>query len=240
MISKSKYLLGLQCPKLLWVAANDKERLSPPDEGTLHRFSQGHLIGGLAKKLFPGGVDIPEDFGSNLAMTKVLLERKQTLFEAGIMADGLYSRADVLRPSGDGWDVIEVKSSTSVKDVNIHDLAFQRFVYEKAGLKIDRCILMHIDNTYVRDGELDPKRLFVQEDVTSEVDHASSGIKERIQRMSEVLGGSEPVVDIGKHCNNPYACALYDECWGFLPENGVHTLCCAGKRCFDLIDRGVL
>jgi hypothetical protein len=61
MLSKSRYLNGLQCPKLLWVAINEPERLPEPDAATQHIFDQGHLVGELAKKLFPGGIDIPAD-----------------------------------------------------------------------------------------------------------------------------------------------------------------------------------
>jgi len=59
------------------------------------------------------------------------------------------------------WDIIEVKSSTEIKDVNIHDISFQKYTYEKAGLKIRKCILMHVDNQYVRSGNIIPVDLFV-------------------------------------------------------------------------------
>jgi hypothetical protein len=34
LLTKSKYLYGLQCPKLLWVAINDKDKLPEPDAAT--------------------------------------------------------------------------------------------------------------------------------------------------------------------------------------------------------------
>jgi hypothetical protein len=40
------------------------------------------------------------------------------------------------------WDIIEVKSSTEVKDVNLLDLAFQAYVYSGAGLGIRCCCLI--------------------------------------------------------------------------------------------------
>ena len=59
-------------------------------------------------------------------MTKELLKERKPLFEAGILAGRLYSRVDILSPAGEaGWNIIEVKSSTSVKDVHIDDVAFQ-------------------------------------------------------------------------------------------------------------------
>jgi len=69
MLSKSRYLNGLQCPKLLWVATNEPERIPEPDAATQYRFDQGHLVGELARKLFPDGIEVPvEDFMGNIAI----------------------------------------------------------------------------------------------------------------------------------------------------------------------------
>jgi hypothetical protein len=54
-ISKSKFLWGLQCPKLLWMAYNARDQLPAPDAATQAVFDQGHEVGALAKQLFPGG-----------------------------------------------------------------------------------------------------------------------------------------------------------------------------------------
>ncbi len=50
-ISKSKYITGLQCPKLLWTHYNDKSAIPEPDEAKLAIFSTGHTVGDLAKEL---------------------------------------------------------------------------------------------------------------------------------------------------------------------------------------------
>ena len=57
-ISKSKYLSGLQCNKLLWYYYNAKDEIPEVDAGTQAIFNQGTLVGKYAQQLFPGGVDI--------------------------------------------------------------------------------------------------------------------------------------------------------------------------------------
>ena len=57
-ISKSKFLWGLQCPKLLWHAYNAKDLIPEPDAATQAIFEQGHEVGALAKQVFPGGVEV--------------------------------------------------------------------------------------------------------------------------------------------------------------------------------------
>ena len=76
LLTKSNYLLGLQCPKLLWVAKNDKQRIPEPDEITLKKFSDGHIVGELATRVFPEGQNIPDaNFKENLENTKKLIWR---------------------------------------------------------------------------------------------------------------------------------------------------------------------
>jgi hypothetical protein len=242
MLSKSRYLNGLQCPKLLWVAINEPGRLPEPDAATQHIFDQGHLVGELAKKLFPGGIDIPaDDFMGNIKETMELLCLRKPLFEGGFLAGNLFARADILNPVGEtAWDIVEVKSSTSVKDVNIHDVAFQKYCYEQAGLEINRCFLMHINNQYVRNGDIDPKELFALEDITDQVDEIFSELPGRVGEMLKVIALAEcPAISIGPHCNNPYACAL-TECWDGLPEHNIFTLYYGGKKSFQLYNDGIL
>jgi len=241
LLSKSKYLNGLQCPKLLWLEINDPKSLPQIDLSTQFIFDQGHLVGELAKKLYPEGIDVPAgDFMSNIAATKKLINERKLLFEAGILAGRIYSRVDILRPvDEDQWDIIEVKSSTSVKDVNIQDVAFQRHCCESQGLPINHCYLAYINNQYIRDGEIDPQELFKIDDITDRVEEASHGIHDRIDTMFEDMAREKcPEVGIGPHCRDPYECAL-TECWDFLPEHNIFNLYYGGKKCFELFDSGI-
>jgi len=243
LLTKSNYLLGLQCPKLLWVYKNDKTRIPEPDFSAKAKFKMGDIIGVLATKVFPGGTDLADlGFKENIDATKEAVKNRQTIYEAGFMVDNLFSRGDILLPVGeDEWDIIEVKSATKVKDVNIHDVSFQKYTYEKAGLKIRNCILMHINNQYIKDGEIEPEELFVQADINDKVLEYSEGIEERISDMQEIINSEEPGCKIGVHCSDPYDCSLMDECWKNVPEGSVFEFYrMFKKKCFELHDRGVV
>jgi hypothetical protein len=242
LLSKSSYLLGLQCPKLLWTKINKKERIPDVDKALQHRFDEGTKIGKLATSLFKKGIYIPEDFKQNLEETKELIKKRVALFEPSFMIEDLYSRADILKPVGkDKWDIIEVKSSTEVKEVNLHDLSFQKHIYEKSGLKIRKCFLMHINNKYIRKGKISTKKLFKIENVTKEVKDISKGIEDRILLMQEVINNKEPEVKINYNCKKPYPCQIMDHCWGFLPEkNHVFHLYRGGKKSFSLFEDGII
>ncbi|MFC2044301.1 DUF2779 domain-containing protein [Chloroflexota bacterium] len=227
---------------MIWIQVNEPEKIPDTDPATQHIFDQGHEVGYLAKKLFPGGIDAPQDdFMGNIDMTKELLKERKPLFEAGISAGKLYSRVDILCPADDeGWDIVEVKSSTSVKKVHIDDVAYQRHCCNQSGLSIRKCYLALINNQYTRDGEIDPKGLFNIHDVTDKVEDASVGIQDRIDGILEVIEQEKcPEMMIGPHCRDPYECPLTD-CWDHLPEHNVFSLYWSGKKSFEMYNNGIV
>lgn len=242
LLSKTNFLRGLQCYKYLWTVVHEPKSIPPVDAVTQFTFDQGHEVGALAKRLFPTGIDIPTgDFSANIRITRENMLAGLPLFEAGILAGNLFCRPDILNPAGTGeWDIIEVKSSTGVKDINIWDVAFQRLCCESQGMRIRSCQVAHINNQYVRQGEIDPQQLFTIEDVTARVNDYSVGLSGRVGEMvSEMSRRQCPEVGIGPYCSDPYSCPLQPVCWSFLPENSIFDLYYGGKKCFELFNGGV-
>jgi hypothetical protein len=241
LLTKSKYLAGLQCSKLLWALVNDKNSIPDVSEAQQKIFDVGTNVGIFATKLYPDGIKVSEDgFIENINQTKKLLREKKPLFEAGFMIKNLFSRADILVPNKDGWDIVEVKSSTSVKDINIHDVSFQKLVYELSGLKIIKCYLMYINNQYIKQGEIEPEKLFIKEDITDDVLEFSEDIHERINQMLKIINSNKPYSLISPKCFDPYNCALLDICWKDIPENSVFDLMRGGKKSWTLFESNIL
>lgn len=240
LLTKSNYLLGLQCPKLLWISIHDKAQLPEKSDSSLFTMEQGTKVGILAQSLFPDGINAQRgDFKESLEISKLSLQENKPLFEAGFLYNDCYSRADILEPGNGRWNIIEVKSSTKVKDINIEDVAFQKYCYESSGLKINRCYLMHINNEFIKHGEIDPKEFFTKEDITEKVELIE--VEENIKKLKEVMKQKEcPQLTIGKYCNEPYACGMIKSCWQDLPEDNVFTLYRGGKKSFDLFQSGIL
>lgn len=240
ILTKSKYLIGLQCPKYLWIIFHEPEKIPEATVAEEFKFKEGEKVGEMAKKLFPKGIDLQtDDYAKNLKDTEKAIKEKKPLFEAGFEFDNCFSRADILVPVGNKWDIIEVKSGTKVKDVNMYDVSFQKYVYENKGLKIRKCFLMHLNKEYIKKGKLDIKELFVKEDITSEVEEHIKGIKERIAEMFRIISSDKaPETTIGKQCKDPYECPVC-HCWEHLPENHVFCLYRGGKLCYELYVNGV-
>ncbi len=237
LLTKSKYMNGLQCLRLLWFA--NKKLLPEIDLATEHKFSQGHDFEEYVKKLFPEGVDLKDqEFKENIDNTKEQIENKKTIFEAGIIVENYFIRADILKPNDDGWDLYEIKSTTQVKPQHFPDLAFQKFVCEKAGLKINRCYLIHLDNEYVKNGEIDPEKLTKQEDVTNDVNQVTDVEKNAIKFLEIMDQEHPPDHCISKQCNKPYDCPLKNECYMDLPKYNVLQLT-NWRVYWKLLDEGI-
>jgi hypothetical protein len=220
LLTKSKYINGQQCARLLWHA--NKKLLPDVSVADQHRFNQGFDFERIARKLFPEGVNLSNlDFLGNLDSTKRFVAKNKTIIEAGFKEDNLFVRSDVLEFTSDGWNLYEIKSTTSVKPQHITDLAFQKFLIEKTGIKVSKCFVLFLNKEFVKQGEIDPSKLVSKEEVTEKVGLIDD-IEANVSKYFEVMGLAEaPSITISQNCNKPYECPLKKECWGTLPEDNV-------------------
>jgi predicted RecB family nuclease len=225
-LSKSRFCQGLQCAKQLWwrVREPDAPELTP-DPSLQAIFDRGHRVGERARAEFPGGVLIGREhweLEQKVADTKVALESKApAIFEAAFSADDVFVAVDVLARLREGYALVEVKSTLSVKEAYVPDVAIQLHVLRKAGLDVRRVDLMHLD----RDCRFpDLSNLFVREDVTERAEAFLPSIPGHLERLREALAGPLPTVEIGPHCTDPWTCPFLERCWPALPEHHVSTL----------------
>jgi hypothetical protein len=228
-LSKTRYLRGLQCPKSLWLQQFRPDLRAAVSPGLQHIFDQGRRVGELARRRFPGGTLVAADhehIGEALQQTAAALKAgAETLFEAAFACDDVLVRPDVLVKAGAGWDLIEVKASTEVKDVYLPDVALQRFALAGSGLRVRKACLMHVNNEYVRRGELDLKRFFRIEDVTDLTAPPLQQVPAKLAALQAALAGPDmPDVEIGSRCSSPFDCDFRDFCWKHVPDYSVYDL----------------
>ncbi len=244
VLTKSKYMLGLECPRHLWITFNQPEKIRKVTLAEEFKFNEGDKVGQLAKTLFSDGIDLPvENYSENIEKTKESMKKGKPLFEAGFAFENCFSRADILVPIGKEWDIIEVKSGTAVKDINVYDVSFQKYVYESNGLKIRKCFLMHLNKEYFRKGKLDVKKLLVQEDITSQVNLVMQDIKERIDKMFKIISSNKPPkagLLIDKMIKEGHHDCFTENCIDDLPENHVFCLYRGNKLACELFENGIL
>ena len=227
-LSKSGYCSAVQCPKMLWLKKNKPDEF---DDSVMNEsvLKTGNEVGDLAMGLLGDYVEVPFDrkLQNMIDETKRLIDGGTGIItEASFSYKGAFCSVDILKNKGDGHvEIYEVKSSTSVKEIYYHDVAYQCYVLSKLGYTIERACLVHINNEYVRQGELDIQQLFTIVDVLKEANALYSDVEERIEFLNEYMKQTdEPEKELGLHCFDPYECGFFEYCTKDLPKPNVFNI----------------
>ena len=239
-LSKSRFVAGSQCHKLLWLRVHEPGAVElQPDKVLEDRFDQGRQVGELARGRFPGGVliDLPHNaVEERVAATQAAIASgAPAIFEASFVADDTFVAVDVLERVPGGWRLIEVKSSSSQKEEHVTDTAIQLYVLRLSGLAIKAVEIMHLNKEHRCP---DTGDLFCRADVTAAAEAAQADIPGEIRRQVAMLLGAMPSVTIGEQCSDPWDCPFHDRCW---PDDRDHiaNLYFMGKKAYGFMAKGV-
>jgi hypothetical protein len=148
------------------------------------------------------------------------IDKSLIICEAAFASEDGLCIVDILRIVDDGYEIIEVKSSTEQKPEHLDDMAFQYHILSNCGIKIKKVSLMYINNQYERIGELDIQKLFTLQDCTTEVLEKQKDISAIIKRIKEEAASeTEPDKSTGMHCNKPYSCIYKKYCFPPIEEH---------------------
>jgi len=164
-ISKSKFIAGCQCLKRLYWQVHEPQLAAEPDAATEAIIQQGREVGLLARKLFPGGVEVGgASLDDAIRATRDLVANREVpaIFEGVFEHGGVLVRADILHRRRDGrWRLIEVKSSADVKEQHLNDVGIQYRVVSRCGIDAASVCLAHVNRGYIYPGgEIEPRRFF--------------------------------------------------------------------------------
>lgn len=217
---------------MLWLEKfRPQEAQEDPSAQSL--FENGVLVGNLAKGLLGPYEEatVVKDDGSQdqnamLLRTRELMESDaKNIAEAAFLWDGNYCAVDILHRTNDGWAIYEVKSSSddeeecTVKDLlpYLRDVAYQKYVLEKSGIRVSGTYLVRLNKNYVRGAELDIQQLFVITDLKELLTDESANVANNIALAKQILQqSSEPDTEMGKQCRNPYDCDFQGYCMNCL------------------------
>ena len=218
-LSKTDFMRGLQCPKMLWLDAHRPElRIIP--ERTQDRLDKGNEFGDKARGMFGAFVDVTE-YTPN---TKYLDKRKmvqrtkqhmtagaENICEASFDYKGYFCAVDILhRVEGDVWELYEVKDTPEVGEQHVRDAAYQAWVLDKCGVQLDGVYVV-----YHYDDEDDP---FEPVDVTEEAIEFARIVEENVERLDAVKNSKTEIEAVpGEQCRYPHGCWYLQYC-GAEPE----------------------
>ncbi|MFM2386368.1 MAG: hypothetical protein RL660_1125 [Bacteroidota bacterium] len=219
MLSKSKFVRGQQCHKNLWLYTHKKDVATEASEAQAAIFQSGTDVGVLARDYFPNGVlavaegEYPNK--ATAAYTQQLIDKgATTIYEATFIYNDVLVAVDVLHKYANEWHFFEVKSSTSVKDCHLTDTAIQYYVLKNCLQAKVVPYVMILNNQYVFRNQLNVKELFIATNTCEEVSPLQTEIPNQLQQMKIMLLKDEPQIEMGDHCNKPFACEFAAYCSG--------------------------
>ncbi|WP_260596650.1 DUF2779 domain-containing protein [Sphingomonas endolithica] len=187
-----------------------------------HVFRVGHDVGDVACALLPDGVIIDGAGGMTAAAdatrAALLASERRPLFEATFIHEGVVVRVDLLIPDGDGWHVVEVKSTTRVKPYQRSDLATQLWVMRGCGVPVSKASIRVIDTHFVLLEQGNYHGLFIDEqagEIVSAIIDSRDGV---VTAANMTLDGPEPALTVGAHCSDPFQCSFEAYCYRDLPQ----------------------
>jgi hypothetical protein len=215
-IDKRTFLATLPCATRGWFA--HREAGGAPTPADEWAFFGGNQVGEAARAhLGPASAEL----------------QFETTFHWGAFA----ARADALRRNGDGWDLIEVKSSKEPepgKKIDrelVDDIAYTLMVARGAGAAIERCTLLLLSRSY-RLGSAVP--LFVAFDVTDAALARAAEFGDVAPELGElVLADTRPAAALRSACGSCPSFA--DACLGSGVETSIFVLPRLGEKRIEKI-----
>ncbi len=214
-ITKTDFMRGMQCRKMLWL---DKHKpglkLIPPE--VQRRLDAGNEFGDKAMAMFGSyeemtvyrpGTTIP-DTKAMVANTLEHLEKGTAVIcEAAFSDYNNYCAVDILRKTAKGYDIYEVKNSPEVNEQFVRDVGFQYYIVNRCKVKIG--------NIFIVTHGSDEENPFVINDVTDQAKSYSKWVNDNIWNLNRMQKEKDEVqVEVGEQCAKPYECWYYGYCHG--------------------------
>lgn len=214
-ITKTDFMRGMQCEKMLWL---DKHRpglkVIPPE--TQKRLDAGNDFGDLAMGMFGPyeemtvyrpGTSVPDKEAMLRRTREHLAAGTPVICEAAFSNYNNYCAVDILRKTESGYDFYEAKDSPELHPQFVKDAGFQYYIMARCQVKIGKIfIVLHGPD------EADP---FVPMEVTREAKGFYKWINDHIWDLNRMQKQSEEVAsEPGARCIEPYECWYYSYCHG--------------------------
>ena len=231
-LSKSRYTQFRLCDKALWLSVF-KPEVAVITDAQQDIFDTGSEVGDLAMGLLGDFEEMTTVASNGQLDTSAMIEKTKdalargvvNICEAAFSFEGNYCAVDILHKTDAGYEIYEVKSSTSPdKEIYGWDVAYQKYVLTGCGLNVTGTYLVNINNQYVLQGDLDLKQLFKITDISEAVNKEIGLVEGNVKVARNVLAGDEPDTPLSMGCHKPYDCQFWEYCTKKLPKPSVFDI----------------
>lgn len=247
MITKTNYVDFIFCNRSYYYFLNNKNEAKETDDAAQKRIDEGKLINDWAHKYFSNTVLVKKDqdfvdINLQIELTKKLLD-SDAIAEASFKYEDLFCAVDLLVNNKDGtYDIYEVKASTDIKKhlkEYLPDVAFQKYVLTRCGITVKNCYILHLNNKYVRNGNVEVNKLLIPYDLSSDplFETFYQSVPDQLIMMRR-LQSSKSLPEYGncsRDCPFFAFCHKHIEKPNILELNGIRL-----NKAHDLIENGII
>ena len=226
MITKSDFMTFANCSKEYWLSKNRDDLRKPISDDAQKHIDDGVKVGEVARQFIDNTflaarkkADKTVDIAAQIEATKLgLANGYPCIAEASFQYKDLFCAVDLLKVDNNGgYSIIEVKATNTVKEDHFEDIAFQKYVLEKCGLKINGLFILHLNHLYERRGPIDPKMLLIADEVSNEkiVLDTLTNLETYLDQMRDILREKNEIsVELGPCCKD---CPFHAYCHQNIP-----------------------
>lgn len=246
MITEQAYLNWLQCKKYGWLTKNASDDIKPKlGYNEQIKIKECNEVYKLAYEFLKiKKVINSQDKGKRLLETAQAIQNKTSIANATFDINNFEIKANVLKYTENGWDLYSVKAATvkikdngeidesaKLKEQYIKDLTIQKILLEDADIKINKTYILKVNNTYIKNGDIEIDKMFVVEDRTIDVNKKIEEVKNEIENFqNDIMLDRLPDTEIICQCKNPQECDFKKYCWKNIPEDSIYNYHFQGKN----------
>lgn len=247
MLTKSNLLDLRQCPRKLWLSINQPKLADERDPSLARRAVEGKIVEQQARANVKDAIGVSDVrwlsstddkvVDAEIATAELASSAKTAFFEVPLHANGLYARADILRPAkGGGYVLLETKASTfpykrgknepdKVEPHHLEDLAIQIWVAQQSGIVLADAALNYLDNRWTYPGDGDYEGLFKEYPVLEQLADTVQQVPIWLSQAKGVLSSEAmPKCGTGAQCKKPRQCGFFQYCRAMEPVEVEHPL----------------
>ena len=218
LLTKSRIMTGLTCPKKLWFDTHDKLKTDS------FLFHLGNRFGDYSRSHYGSGIDLTHNLNIQDALDKTSVaiadKNVKVIYEGAFLYSDTLVRADVLVRNGNSWEMVEVKSSSDLKEDHIKDASIQAYILRSCGISLSSIKIAHINKDFVYKGNNDYQGFLVEHDITTQAQDNQVNVEQWINQLKDYARpeAPQPQMDMGEHCSKPYKCLYIGRCESEIPK----------------------
>jgi len=227
LLSKTDFMTYLQSPMHLWAKKHNRFDILEPNRFKNYLIDQGKEVEMLAERF------ITDRFSISCPAHEIFFQRTVIDHPFATRID-----AGIFDSKNNTWDIIEIKSSSSVRKDDIYDLAFSMLVCETS-FEIRNIYLVTLNHEYELGERLEIQELFRAVDISKEVKDVKPMIKKERDAAYQIMRQNSPEGITG--CIKPKECPCQSLCHPSLPKYPVFDiLYLSRKKLEGLLNQGII